>query len=411
MRATPRVQMAGKYRDFLYAARLGVDLRRGQSFGASRIGNSIFFAASAGMTFLDQKLMVGPEVFGHTVLSSGVAFTQRATPFEGLFGAHYRFAKEWRAGAGLSRGLSAGFGSPAFRVLSTIDWAPGNEPPPPPPDRDGDGVVDALDACPDVAGVESREPSLNGCPPDRDRDGIVDAEDACLDVPGVRTAEARTNGCPPDRDGDGVIDAEDACADVPGVKTGRPETNGCPPDRDGDGIIDAEDACADVPGVKTSEPKTNGCPPDRDGDGILDADDACADVPGRKTDDPKTNGCPDPDRDNDGILNEVDACPDDAGKPDKDPKRNGCPKAYIKGAQIKILDQVKFKTASYEILPGKDSQQVLEAVLAVLTAHPEVKKVRIEGHTDDRGSAQMNRKLSADRAASVVKWLVSRGID
>ena len=82
----------------------------------------------------------------------------------------------------------------------------------------------------------------------------------------------------------------------------------------------------------------------------------------------------------------------------------------MKAGQIKILDQVKFKTGSAEIQPGKDSQEVLEAVLKVMKEHPEITKVRIEGHTDNTGTAKINTKLSGDRAASVVKWLVKNGI-
>ncbi|HEY8075048.1 MAG TPA: OmpA family protein, partial [Labilithrix sp.] len=193
--------------------------------------------------------------------------------------------------------------------------------------------------------------------------------------------------------------------------TDDPKTNGCPPDRDGDGVIDADDACPDSPGVPTQDPKTNGCPPDRDHDGVLDRDDACPDVPGLKTSDPKTNGCPDPDRDKDGIPNDQDACPDEPGKPDPDPKRNGCPKAFVKNGQIRIIDQVKFKVSSSEILPGKDSEEVLLAVQKVLVDHPEIKLVRVEGHTDNRGGADLNRKLSAARAQSVVTWLVKHGVD
>ena len=103
---------------------------------------------------------------------------------------------------------------------------------------------------------------------------------------------------------------------------------------------------------------------------MLDKDDACPDVAGLKTDDPKTNGCPDPDRDKDGIPNDQDACPDEPGKPDPDPKKNGCPKAYVQAGQIKITDQVKFKTGSALILPGKDSEEVLGAVLTILVDHP-----------------------------------------
>ena len=206
------------------------------------------------------------------------------------------------------------------------------------------------------------------------------------------------------------------------MKTNDPATNGCPAkvvavptpsDRDGDGILDADDACPDVKGVKTDDPKTNGCPPpppDRDGDGIIDAEDACPDVKGLKTSDPKTNGCPpDLDRDKDGIPNDDDACPDTPGPKNSDPKKNGCPAAAVVGDQIKILDQVKFATASAVILP--ESETILNAVLKVLTDHPEITKVRVEGHTDNVGPAGYNKNLSALRANSVMTWLVKRGID
>jgi OOP family OmpA-OmpF porin len=191
-----------------------------------------------------------------------------------------------------------------------------------------------------------------------------------------------------------------------------------PSDRDKDGIPDTEDACPDEPGVKTDDPDTNGCPPpppppaDRDKDGIPDTEDACPDVPGVKTADPKTNGCPpDLDRDKDGIPNDEDACPDEPGPRDPDPKKNGCPKAFIQGSQIKILDQVKFATGSAAIVHAKESDEVLDAVLKVLLDHPEIAALRVEGHTDNQGTAAFNRKLSQDRANSVVNWLVLHGID
>src|SRR5690606_24891399 len=56
-------------------------------------------------------------------------------------------------------------------------------------------------------------------------------------------------------------------------------------------------------------------------------------------------------------------------------------------------------------------QEVLEAVAKVLSEHPEIKRVRVEGHTDNRGAAALNKRLSAARAASVVGWLTKHGID
>ncbi|MBL7746266.1 MAG: OmpA family protein [Chitinophagaceae bacterium] len=121
------------------------------------------------------------------------------------------------------------------------------EPPKPPSDRDGDGIIDDNDKCPDVKGLAK----YDGCPiPDTDKDGINDEEDKCPTVPGL----ARYQGCPiPDTDKDGINDEEDKCPTVPGVA----RYQGCPiPDTDKDGTNDEEDKCVTIPG-----PKENfGCP-------------------------------------------------------------------------------------------------------------------------------------------------------
>ena len=47
----------------------------------------------------------------------------------------------------------------------------------------------------------------------------------------------------------------------------------------------------------------------------------------------------------------------------------------------------------------------------VIQQHPEIEKIVVEGHTDTRGKAETNRKLSLARAESVRKYLVKRGVD
>ncbi|NOT90630.1 OmpA family protein [Ferruginibacter sp.] len=114
-----------------------------------------------------------------------------------------------------------------------------------PKDRDGDGVIDADDKCPDVAGIAS----LMGCP-DKDGDGITDADDKCPAVAGL----AKYGGCPiPDTDADGINDEQDKCPTEKGVA----RYQGCPiPDTDKDGVNDEEDKCPNEAG-----PASNfGCP-------------------------------------------------------------------------------------------------------------------------------------------------------
>jgi outer membrane protein OmpA-like peptidoglycan-associated protein len=52
---------------------------------------------------------------------------------------------------------------------------------------------------------------------------------------------------------------------------------------------------------------------------------------------------------------------------------------------------------------------VLDAVVEVLEKNPEI-KIEVQGHTDNRGGAAYNKKLSDARAGSVMKYLVSHGV-
>ena len=377
VRVEPRLLAAGTIgAHFVYAARAGIDLRPlTDSFDGVGLGTDLIFSAAAGVKTAGDRLVIGPEIYGSTILGSADgAFATKNTPLEAILGAHYAVLSDWRVGAGVGPGITRGLGAPELRALASVEWAPAARAPL--ADGDHDSIPDVRDACPTVAGPATDDPRTNGCPPDRDADGVPDGEDACPAVPGMRTNDPRTNGCPADADSDGVDDAHDACPRVPGLASSDPKTTGCPSDRDHDAIPDSEDACPMAPGVKTNDPRTNGCPPDRDADGIIDAEDACPDRPGAR---------------------------------DPDPKKNGCPTAFVQGSQIKIRDPFKFRFNSTELDPAGDP--ILEAVLAFLKEHPELKKIRIEGHTDDVGGVAFNARLSEGRAASVRTWLVKHGID
>ncbi len=218
-----------------------------------------------------------------------------------------------------------------------------------------------------------------------------------------------------DRDGDGVFDDEDACPDVAGRRTNDPKTNGCPrTDRDADGVFDDEDACPTVPGRRTDDPKTNGCPrTDRDGDGVFDDEDACPDLKGVRTDDPKTNGCPPPDRDSDGIPDASDACPDLPGIATNDPKTNGCPlstgPARVEGDRIVLDDIIHFDTDDSRV--HHVSWPLVKKVADLIRANPDILEVHVLGHADKIGTVEHNQILSKARAESVRRLLVMFGVE
>ncbi len=138
-------------------------------------------------------------------------------------------------------------------------------------DRDGDGVLDNKDRCPDTpsgASVDAR-----GCPSDSDGDGVPDGIDRCPTT--VAGAAVDSRGCSQDTDGDNIPDGLDRCPDTPaGVLV---DARGCPKDSDGDGIPDGLDRCSDTPRGATVD--ALGCPGDEDGDGVLDGLDRCPRTP------------------------------------------------------------------------------------------------------------------------------------
>ncbi|MBE7449643.1 MAG: OmpA family protein [Kofleriaceae bacterium] len=151
-------------------------------------------------------------------------------------------------------------------------------------------------------------------------------------------------------------------------------------------------------------------PVDTDGDGLTDDVDRCPtepeDLDGFQDDD----GCPDPDNDGDGILDVDDACPLEAEVINGVDDSDGCPDealATVTGGQVVILEMIHFDTNRARI--KRESYPVLDAVVAVLKSQDQL-RIRVEGHTDDRGGDAWNLKLSQQRADSVRAYLIDKGI-
>ena len=208
----------------------------------------------------------------------------------------------------------------------------------------------------------------------------------------------------PDADGDGIPDELDKCPNEAEDFDDFQDEDGCPDlDNDGDGILDVDDKCPNEPEDMDGFEDEDGCPdPDNDGDDILDVDDQCPNDAGTL----ENNGCPDPDRDGDGVPDRIDNCPDDPGTVEN----QGCQEkqlVVIGVGQLEILEKVYFKSGSAKL--QKRSWALLDNVAAVLIAHPEIKKIRVEGHSDKTGSLKFNMILSKKRANTVVRYLVGRG--
>ncbi len=395
-------------------------LGAGKSFGLIRVGAEVGALIRQGTILSPDNPAVGDEVGsvlqlgatatttnaglrGELTLLGWIPFTRTGGSMELLVGARYPVGPIELFALG-GPGFGRNPNTPAFRLMAgaglsmpnrrCVAGAPHDPVNCPQLDLDLDGILNEHDQCPREPGVAARA----GCPErDPDHDGMLAGDDTCPDVAGPSS----NGGCPlpVDTDGDGLLDANDGCP----AKSGPKENKGCPwPDTDGDALLDKDDGCP-----KQAGPGANkGCPwPDTDSDSLIDPDDACPTEAGPVD----RKGCPIKDADSDTVPDELDNCPKVKGEPDN----QGCPAelkqlVVITREKLVIKEKVFFDTAKATIKPR--SFPLLSQVAAILVDHPELALVRIEGHTDNVGKPDNNRKLSQRRAESVRDFLTKKGV-
>ena len=208
-----------------YYASSGIKTTWGSATGATSKG--FYAAADAGLNFKivsdDHKVV--------PYLSAGIGISKFATNFmayapvgagiqiKANHGSFINILSTFRAEMSSLTKTHFNHGVSYSMPLKLKEKKPVVLPPPPPPaDTDNDGVIDANDKCPTVAGLAK----YAGCPiPDTDKDGVNDEQDKCPTVAGL----SRYNGCPiPDTDKDGINDEVDACPTEAGISA----NHGCP---------------------------------------------------------------------------------------------------------------------------------------------------------------------------------------
>lgn len=288
--------------------------------------------------------------------------------------------------------------------------------------------------------------------PDSDGDGVPDDMDKCPGTPPGTAVDA--NGCELDSDGDGVVDSRDKCPNTPaGTKV---DEVGCPidGDADGDGVKDSKDQCPDTPagakvnevGCEIGEIVLRGVVFDTGSDVLkpqsqLILDSVAAGLvkqPGTKVE----------------IRGHTDDVGSEALNMDLSRRRAEAVKAYLvgKGASaedlttvglgemqhiapndtpesreqnrrvtLQFLDVsrlppeeeltlrgVTFRSGSSQLTPA--DRLIIDSVVGYVQSRPSY-AIEVRGHTDDRGSEELNQRLSEARARAVADYLASKGVD
>ncbi len=357
---TPKLLAELRVARMRITANVGALIRSSSSVENLDIASALTFGLGVTIPVMGDELDVHGELYGVTEFSE--AFSREQTFLEALVGLKWHVDPSWTLGVAGGPGLARGYGTPDFRALLSLGFLM--------PESHAPVEVAEAPALPEEV-VEN----------DRDHDGILNDADQCADEPEDRDSFEDDNGCPDaDNDRDRVLDAADGAPNDPEDADGFEDGDGVPePDNDHDGILDAADQCP-----LEAE----------DRDRVRDED-----------------GCPETDADSDQILDPQDHCPLQSGPANTtNPVCNGCPgRACItEEGSIQILDRVEFGTDSDVILAASNS--ILTDVHDVMVANTQLLRIRVEGHTDDRGNDARNLDLSQRRAQSVVRWLVEHGI-
>jgi hypothetical protein len=86
-------------------------------------------------------------------------------------------------------------------------------------------------------------------------------------------------------------------------------------------------------------------------------------------------------------------------------------RAKITENRVEIPGQLEFDVDKATIRQTDQSKEILNTLKDFLAQNKNVTKLQIQGHTDNSGNADHNKKLSQERADAVVKWLGDNGVD
>ena len=183
------------------------------------LGNELLYSLGVGVDLVPERLELVFEGYGAAPLISGA---ERATPLEALVAIRIFLLGNSFLTVGATRGFLDSYGDPDVRAFGGIIFETKIG------DRDGDGINDDIDQCPNNPEDKDGYLDDDGCPDvDNDLDGVVDSKDDCKMTPEDPDGYEDTDGCPEDdNDGDEVVDVEDQCPLIPGVKSG--DKPGCP---------------------------------------------------------------------------------------------------------------------------------------------------------------------------------------
>jgi len=189
----------------------GIAYRPSRTYVSAELGTELLLGAGLQVHLEPVQLMF--ELAFATMLRAGQAFSSEGTGLEALLGVRYEHTSGFTVGAAGGLGLIGTVGVPDGRGLLTVGFAP-------PRERSESATTEPFEEVPGL-GVATDN--------DRDGDGIEDTRDGCPQEAEDRDGFEDADGCPDaDNDADGVPDTTDECAAEAETVNGLRDDDGCP---------------------------------------------------------------------------------------------------------------------------------------------------------------------------------------
>ena len=106
----------------------------------------------------------------------------------------------------------------------------------------------------------------------------------------------------------------------------------------------------------------------------------------------------------------VEPAPAPAPAPEPTPPPAQHAEAHLNNGHITLEHQITFDTDSDHI-QEEQSSTVLNDLVALIRENTQIRRIRIEGHTDTRGDARHNQDLSERRAQAIAAYLRAHGFE
>jgi outer membrane protein OmpA-like peptidoglycan-associated protein len=357
--------------------------------------NDFLVVRAAGAYLFDEDAGVALEVAGDIPFTSDV---QAGMPLEVMLDGYSTIAPDVTIRGGVGRGLTSGIAAPDLRVVLGFEWRPQKD-----TDLDDDGIDDVVDACPDIPEDLDGEKDDDGCPEDVGSIvvKVVGPDGTVLDGAQVEVGDAAAKG------GETVSlpgGTYDVTATAEGHEPGTAEVTVVDADEGREVVVTLQEIVIPMGTLSIRVEDPDGNPVEtaviKVGDGTTTGAEASLEL---------SPGTYEVDVMADGFKHATVTAPELADEATVQVVLTLEPAAAkLEGARIDLRDRVYFDLAKATI--QERSYALLEDVVGILIDHPELTKLRIEGHTDSRGGAAANKALSQRRADAVMQFLIGKGI-